>query len=102
MKQVRIYSPTRNVMQSGKAKTGGWVVEYELPTPRRPDALMGWVSSSDTLNQVRLKFDGLEKAIAFVQEKGWGYSVLPAHERKVKPRNYADNFRYMPPKDKVV
>jgi hypothetical protein len=57
---------------------------------------MGWVSSDDTLNQVRLKFDSAEDAISYAQGKGWEYSVQVAQERKVRPRNYMDNFKYIP------
>ncbi len=32
-------------MQSGKAKTGGWVLEFE-PEPRKIDPLMGYTASS--------------------------------------------------------
>lgn len=101
MKHVRIYSPSKNAMQSGRARTGGWVLEYETETPRRPEPLMGWTAAGDTLNQVRLKFDTMERAVEFAHKKGWGFVVQPAHERNIKPRNYVDNFRYIPPQDGV-
>ncbi len=96
---VKIYSPAKSAMQSGLAKTEGWVIEPELPTARFPEGLMGWTSSGDTLNQVKLKFPTLEDAIKFAESKGWVYTVLPMHERKVKPRNYVDNFKYVPPEE---
>ena len=82
-------------MQSGRGRVGGWVLEYELETARSPEMLMGWTSSGDTLNQVRLKFATAEDAIQFAQDKGWAYTVLPAQERIVTPRNYVDNFKYI-------
>ncbi|PZP55709.1 MAG: oxidoreductase [Micavibrio aeruginosavorus] len=94
---VKIYSPSRNVMQSGRGRVGGWVLEYELETARGPETLMGWTASGDTLNQVRLKFATAEDAIAFALGKGWAYTVLPVQDRIVKPRNYVDNFKYIPP-----
>lgn len=96
---VKIYSPSKSAMQSGLAKAEGWVLEYELATPRRPEGLMGWTSSGDTLNQVKLKFASQSDAIKFAVSKGWDYTVLPQHERKVKPRNYVDNFKYVPPEE---
>lgn len=96
---VKIYRPCKSTMQSGLAKTEEWVLEYELASARRPETLMGWTSSEDTLNQVRLKFPTLDEAVRFAQVKGWSYSVLPPHERKVKPRNYVDNFKYVPPEE---
>lgn len=95
--EVRIYKPSKNAMQSGRAKAeGGWILEYETATPRKPDPLMGWNSCGDTLNQVRLKFACAEDAVAFAVKKGWGYSVQAAQERCVRPRNYVDNFKYVP------
>lgn len=96
---VKIYRPSKSTMQSGLAKTLYWVLEPELPTPRRPENLMGWTSSGDTLNQIKLRFETLEEAIRFAESKRWGYTVLPVHDRKINPRNYVDNFKYVPPED---
>ncbi len=96
---VKIYSPSKSTMQSGQAKAEGWLIEYELATARYPENLMGWTSSGDTLNQVKLKFPTLEEAKRFAEGKGWTYTVMPAQERKITPRNYVDNFKYIPPED---
>ncbi len=96
---VKIYSPAKSTMQSGQAKAEGWLIEYELATARYPETLMGWTSSGDTLNQVKLKFATLEEAQRFAEGKGWTYTVMPVQERKVTPRNYVDNFKYIPPED---
>lgn len=96
---VKIYQPSKSAMQSGRAKTAAWILEYESATPRRPESLMGWTSSADTNNQVRLKFAALDEAVAFAEKEGWTYTILPAHTRRVKPRNYADNFKYRPADD---
>lgn len=93
---VRIYRPAKSAMQSGRAKAQDWVLEYDLKTARKPEDLMGWSSSGDTLNQVKLKFGTLENAVLFAKARGWNYTVFPAHERKVTPKNYVDNFRYIP------
>ncbi|MDD3020599.1 MAG: ETC complex I subunit [Alphaproteobacteria bacterium] len=97
--EVKIYRPSKSAMQSGRAKSQDWVLEYELKSARTPESLMGWTSSSDTLNQVKLKFPTLEKASAFAEAKGWGYTVLQSHERKIVPKNYVDNFKYIPPEE---
>lgn len=96
MTSVRIYKPTKSVMQSGRAKGQKWVMETETETARRPEDLMGWVSSGDTLNQVKISFDTLDDAIAHAAGNGWGYTVSPAQARKLQPRNYSDKFRYIP------
>lgn len=91
--KVRIYQPARNAMQSGRGKTRQWLLEAEVETPRTPEPLMGWVSSGDTLNQIRLTFDTKEEALAFAARKGWEASVADPAQRRVAPRNYADGFR---------
>jgi hypothetical protein len=96
IKNVRIYRPSRNPMQSGRTKTESWVLEYETPTPRKPGGVMNWTGSGDTLNQVKIKFPTSEEAVRFATGKGWAYQVQPAQDRKVLPRNYVDNFRYIP------
>ena len=100
--KVRIYKPARNAMQSGLGKTKVWLLEYETETPRRPEPLMGWTASGDTNNQVRLRFTTQEQAIAHAREQGWDYTLDQPQERIVRPRNYADNFRYIPPKDNAT
>ena len=99
MIKARIYKPSRNAMQSGRGKTKDWVLEYENSTARKPEPLMGWTQSGDTLGQVRLKFDSLEDAQAYAEEQGIYYKVQTPAERKTKPRNYGDNFKYIPPEE---
>ncbi|MGZ9096696.1 MAG: ETC complex I subunit [Micavibrio sp.] len=98
--KVRIFQPSKNAMQSGRGNTDRWVLEYEVETKRQPEPLMGWTASGDTLNQVSLKFKSAEDAVAYAQEKGWDYTVSASHGRKIVPRNYSDNFRYLPPEEK--
>lgn len=97
--KVKIYKPAKNAMQSGRAKTQGWVLEYESISTRKPESLMGWTQSGDTLNQVRLKFDSADDAARYAEKKGWEYMIMPVQERKVKPRNYGDNFKYVQPEE---
>ncbi len=94
MARVRIYRPAKTAMQSGTAKTRRWVLEYEPASPREPDPLMGWASAADTLNEVRLKFETLEAAVAFAKKHGLEYTVIAPKDRTIQPKSYADNFRY--------
>jgi hypothetical protein len=54
---ARIYKPARTAMQSGAAKTKEWVLDYEPEQPRAVEPLMGWTSSGDMKQQLRLLFD---------------------------------------------
>ena len=64
---ARIYRPAPNAMQSGRARTKLWLLEYEPERPRGIDPLMGWTSSSDMRQQVQLEFDTKEEAIAYAE-----------------------------------
>ena len=81
-------------MQSGRAQTRKWVLEYEPATPRRPEPLMGWASAEDTLDQVSLRFATLDEAVAYAAKRGLDYTIITPHEETEKPKSYADNFRY--------
>lgn len=89
---ARIYRPARNAMQSGKANTHHWVLEYDTVGSRSLDPLMGWTSSSDTRSQIRMNFDTREEAIAFAQREGIEFTVTEAREPKRIIKAYADNF----------
>ncbi len=97
--KVRIYAETKSTMQSGRGRAGRVVLQPADLGPRRVEPLMGWVSSPDTLNQIRMTFPDMASATRYAQEQGWEYTVDLGAERRVKPRNYTDNFRYIPPED---
>lgn len=90
---ARIYRPARNAMQSGKGKSRDWVLVHEPETAREIDPLMGYTSSGDTRQQVKLSFETLEEAEAYAQRNGLAYSVQPAHDATPKKVSYPDNFR---------
>lgn len=91
--QVRIFKPSKNAMQSGRGKAKLWQIEPELESARVPEPLMGWTSSEDTLNQIRLRFETAEAAVQYAEKQGWVYTLDQPQERRVTPRNYGDNFR---------
>ena len=91
---ARIYQPPRNAMQSGRAKTHDWVLEFVSATPKRADALMGWIGGGDTQAQVKLTFASKEEAVAYADRNGLRYDLELPRERRVRPKAYADNFKY--------
>jgi len=94
---ARIYQPAKTAMQSGRANTRHWVLEFEPAHARTLDPLMGWTSSQDTETQVRLKFDSREEAEAYANAGGIAYTLVPPRIRRPVIKSYADNFRYTPP-----
>ena len=91
---ARIFSPARTAMQSGKAKTGYWVLEFEPEKPRRIDPLMGYTSSGDMKSQVRLTFYTREEAVAYAEREGLAYRVDEPKQPVRRQISYAENFRY--------
>lgn len=92
---VRIYKPARNAMQSGKGKTGQWILEHEAAAPRTVDPLMGWTSSNDMRQQVKLSFETKEEAIAYAEREGLAYTVMPeAPAGRLVKKSYSDNFKF--------
>jgi hypothetical protein len=86
-------------MQSGRGKASDWIMEYDNLIERKPEPLMGWTYASGTTDQVQITFDSLEQAKTYAEEKGIEFTVRPTSTRKVRPRNYSDNFKYIPPED---
>ena len=91
---ARIYKPAKTAMQSGRAKTKEWVLEYEPATPREIDPLMGWTSSRDMRQQLRLTFETKEEAIRYAERSGIAYRLSEPKPRRPVRKTYADNFRY--------
>ena len=91
---ARIYSPARTAMQSGKAKTGRWVLEFDPEQPRKIDPLMGYTTSGDMKSQIRLVFDTREEAVTYAKKQGLAFRVQEPKEIKRRQISYSDNFRY--------
>jgi hypothetical protein len=91
---ARILRPAKNAMQSGRAKTSEWVLEFQPASARVSDPLMGWTVSTDMNGQVRLQFDTREEAIAYAQRHRIRFEVLAAREPRRIVKAYADNFAF--------
>src|SRR4030081_3368535 len=91
---ARIYKPAKTAMQSGNAKTKEWVLDYEPEQPREIEPLMGWTSSSDMRQQVKLRFDTVEDAIAYCERLGIAYQVSAPKASARRIISYSDNFAF--------
>ena len=90
---ARIYQPPKNAMQSGRARTDGWVLEFVPAEAKKPDPLMGWAGSGDMQQQVVLSFVSAAEAEAYAAKYGIAARVIATPPRKLKIQAYADNFR---------
>ena len=91
---ARIYRPSKTAMQSGIAKTSRWLLEYEPESPREIEPLMGWTSSGDMKQQLRLRFHTKEEAIAYCEKHGVPYQVFEEQLPERRKIAYADNFAF--------
>ena len=91
---ARISKPTKTAMQSGRANTTRWLLEYAPADPQEADALMGWSGSHDTNRQLKLWFDTKEDAVGYASRNGLAFEIDEPKERTVKPKTYADNFAF--------
>jgi len=91
---ARIYKPSKTAMQSGLGNTKAWVLDFEPEAPRLVEPLMGWTSSADMRQQVRLQFDTAEEAIAYCERHGVAYQVFEDKPVARRAISYADNFAY--------
>jgi hypothetical protein len=89
---ARIYRPAKTAMQSGKAKTRDWLLEFAPDSARKSDLLMGWTQSSDMNGQIKLEFETRDEAVAYAQAHGLAFQVTEPKTPKRIIKAYADNF----------
>jgi len=91
---ARIFRPAKSAMQSGKASTQVWMLEFRPASARKPDTLMGWNTTTDMDGQVRMRFGTRDEAIEFATRHGIAFEVTdnPAPKKIIKA--YAENFAY--------
>jgi ETC complex I subunit conserved region len=93
MINARLIQKPKNAMQSGRAGTNQWLLEFEASDAPRADPLMGWAGSGDTRQQVKLSFPTLEAAQAYAAKKGISVTVIAPAQKMLKLQAYADNFK---------
>ena len=91
MKKALIYKPSKTAMQSGVKKYDKWIVEFLTDKPGI-NPLMGWESSTDTFNSVKLEFKTKELAIEYAKKNKIDYELIEPKSRKINKKSYADNF----------
>ncbi|MDA9684401.1 ETC complex I subunit [Candidatus Pelagibacter bacterium] len=91
MKKAKIYIPAKTAMQSGRGKLKNWVLEFITKDPSI-NPLMGWETSSDTLEEVILKFPSKEKAVEYAKKNNISYNIVEPNKKKFVIKSYADNF----------
>ena len=91
---ARIYKPAKTAMQSGQAGTKDWVLDFEPEEARQVEPLMGWTSSGDMRQQVRLRFASKDEAVAYCERHGIAYQVFETKPAARRTISYSDNFAF--------
>ena len=91
MKKAKIYKPTKTAMQSGTKKFNKWILEYITERPGI-NPLMGWESSTDTLNELVLQFSSKDMAVQYAKKNNIDFEIIEPKSRKIVKKSYADNF----------
>ena len=91
---ARIYQPPKSATSSGLARTKLWLIEFEQTEARQIEPLMGWTSSGDTQQQIKLRFDTLEEAVAYAEREGITYRVEQSQTSAPRTMAYSDNFKF--------
>jgi hypothetical protein len=91
---ARIYQPAKTAMQSGQANTKDWALDFVPEEPRLVEPLMGWTSSGDTRQQLRLRFASKEEAVAYCERHGIAYQVFESKPAARRTMSYSDNFAF--------
>jgi len=99
---ARISKPAKNAMQSGTAKTREWQLDYEPEQPQAIEPLMGWTSSGDMKQQLTIRFDTKEDAVAYYERVADRFtdaadaeSLYTKLEHIIVPMFYNDRERYL-------
>lgn len=91
---ARIFRPAKTAMQSGKAKTNKWILQYEPEVARTIDPLMGYTSTSDAKSQIKLVFNSQEEAVSYAKRNKIPFRISQANDRKIFRASYPDNFKF--------
>ncbi len=91
---VVIYQPSKTAMQSGRANTKRWVLEFDQAEGKKLDGLMGWAGSGDMNSQLKLYFADRREAESYAKRKGYRFRVVEPKSRTLRPKSYAANFAY--------
>ena len=78
-------------MQSGRGKLKKWVLEFETKNSSI-NPLMGWETSTDTLEEVILKFSTKDQAIEYAKKNNISYIIIEPKQKEYVIKSYADNF----------
>ena len=91
---ARIFRPSKSAMQSGKANSSAWILEFEPSSAKTSDPLMGWTQVQDASGQVRLTFESQDEAVSYAARHGISFELQTRKDAPKIIKTYADNFAF--------
>ncbi len=91
---AKIYKPEPSAMTSGRANLDAWCLEYQSTQPSVIDPLTGNARNVDTRDQLKMKFNTMEDAVAYAKANSIPHRIVDRPKRKRISRSYAENFDY--------
>ncbi|KAI9015061.1 hypothetical protein HDU85_001883 [Gaertneriomyces sp. JEL0708] len=98
---VRIFKRARSAMQQGVANSQDWTLDFDVQE-RWENPLMGWNTSHDPVQGVTMSFSSKDAAVLFAERQGYDYWVEEPKKSKFRVKTYADNFKYVPGKLRMI
>ncbi|KAI3659536.1 hypothetical protein MP638_005222, partial [Amoeboaphelidium occidentale] len=98
---VRVYRPAKNAMQSGLNEIKYWQIDFD-PEQKWTNPVIGYTSSADSVQALRVRFHTKEQAICFAEKQGWNYVVQEDSTPLFRKKSYADNYKYSPGKLRLI
>ncbi|RKO98118.1 hypothetical protein CXG81DRAFT_8628, partial [Caulochytrium protostelioides] len=98
-RSVKIYKPSKTAQTSGTTLTHDWKLDFDVEE-RWENPLMGWASSADPVQSVRMTFPTKEAAIQFAERNGYDWEVEEPKRVAFRVKSYAENYKWIP-EDKI-
>jgi len=90
-KKALIYIPVKSAMQSARSKNKKWILEF-ITKDSGVNPLMGWESSEDTLEEIKLEFSSRDKATGYAVTNNINYTIIEPKKNNFVIKSYSDNF----------
>jgi NADH dehydrogenase (ubiquinone) Fe-S protein 4 len=93
-RRVRIFKPARTAMQSGENERAMWQLDFD-GEQKWENPMMGWASSHDPVQALRMRFQSADSAVKFAVRQGWDYVLQQDQTPLFRKQNYAENYKYV-------
>ena len=90
--KAKAYKNSTSATQSGRKRTGHWLLEPICSNNSVNDDLMGWSGGRDIKDQIKLKFSSINDLERYAKKYNISLEIIKPKEKKIIIKSYADNF----------